>query len=146
MHWKLLGDRNARSYLLVFDTGDEIIETLTAFAAEQHLTCARFQAIGGLDRATIAFWNWDTKRYEPIGVDGQVEVLSLLGDIAASSQGPKVHAHAVLGHRSGATSGGHLLKGYVRPTLELFLTDSGDEVVRELDAATGLYLIRLQRT
>ena len=69
----------------------------------------------------------------------QVEVLSLIGDIAAG----KVHAHVVLGKRSGAACGGHLLAARVRPTLEVILTESPGHLQRKHDPATGLSLIKV---
>lgn len=50
----------------------------------------------------------------------QVEVFSLIGDVALQDGKPKIHAHCVVGRRDGSTRG-HLIEAYVRPTLELML-------------------------
>jgi predicted DNA-binding protein with PD1-like motif len=78
-----------------------------------------------------------------IAVGEQVEVLSLVGDIALDGDEPKVHAHAVLGRRDGSTVGGHLLEAHVRPTLEVVLVESPAYLRRLHDAASGIALIRL---
>jgi predicted DNA-binding protein with PD1-like motif len=77
-------------------------------------------------------------------VDEQVEVLSLLGDITFGAQNErKIHAHIVLGKADGTAHGGHLLEGWIRPTLEIILQESPEYLARKTDEATGLPLIQL---
>ncbi len=128
-------------HLVVLDTGDEVIAALTEFAKQNRIEGASFYGIGALQQATVAYWNWDTKEYEHIEVAEQLEVLSISGSIARSGDDVKIHAHAVLGRRYGAAIGGHLLRGRVRPTLEVFLVDHGPRLTRRKDEATGLWLL-----
>jgi uncharacterized protein len=78
-------------------------------------------------------------------VSEQVEVVSLIGDVAVEDGEPKIHAHVVIGKRDGATLGGHLLEGRVRPTLEIVLTEAPEHLRREFDSVSGLALIRLEK-
>lgn len=133
---------NDNAFLLVFDRGDEIAETLTSFARDNAISGASFTAIGACRRATIAYWNPDTKDYEKIEVSEQVEVVSLTGNISLGENGqPRVHAHVALGKRDGGLIGGHFLSGVVHPTLELFLIQSTVVLQRRKDQETGLPLI-----
>jgi predicted DNA-binding protein with PD1-like motif len=76
-------------------------------------------------------------------VPEQVEVVSLVGDVALGEDGgPKVHAHAVLGRSDGSALGGHLLEARVRPTLEVILTELPGHLQRRHDRESGLGLIR----
>jgi hypothetical protein len=84
-----------------------------------------------------------TSKYVPISVHEQVEVLSLIGDIAQGDDGPMVHAHVVVGTSSGAARGGHLLEARVRPTLEVLVTESPGHLRRRFDPAFGIALIDL---
>jgi len=68
---------------------------------------------------------------------------ALLGDVALQDGRPKLHLHVVVGRRDGRAMGGHLLSAIVRPTLEVLLVDSPRHLRREIDAATGLALIRI---
>lgn len=130
------------SFLLVFDRGDEITETLTAFARDHGIRGASFTAIGACRRATIAYWNPGTKDYEKIEVSEQVEVVSLNGNVTIGEDGrPRVHAHVALGKRDGTLIGGHFLSGVTHPTLELFLIASNVPLQRKRDEETGLQLI-----
>ncbi|MEJ7929236.1 PPC domain-containing DNA-binding protein [Ramlibacter sp. AN1015] len=143
MRSKVLNAGSERTIALVYDAGDEVVATLQRFAADQSLTASRISAIGAFERATLGYFDWQRKDYERIEIDEQVEVLSLLGDIALDGDKPKVHIHVVLGRRDGSCVGGHLLQAQVRPTLELLLVESPGYLKREHDAASGLPLIRI---
>jgi uncharacterized protein len=73
----------------------------------------------------------------------QVELLSLIGDVALKDGEPQVHAHAAVGKRDGTAHGGHLLQARVRPTCELVLTESPAHLKKEFDPVAGIALIKL---
>jgi predicted DNA-binding protein with PD1-like motif len=131
--------------VLVFDTGDEVVATLTKFAKEQGISAAHFTAIGAFSDADIGYFDWQKKDYLKNQVNEQVEVVSLIGDIALDKGDPKVHAHVVVGKRNGTAMGGHLLEAHVRPTLELVLQDEGPQLKRKFDPESGLALIDLEQ-
>jgi predicted DNA-binding protein with PD1-like motif len=129
--------------VLVFETGDEVVSTLTAFAKEHRITAAHFTAIGAFRDAGIGYFDWEKKEYLRNQVDEQVEVVSLVGDVALDKGEPKVHAHVVLGLRDGKAMGGHLMEAHVRPTLELVLEQSAQTMKRKFDRESGIALIDL---
>ncbi len=133
-----------RTFVVVLGTGDGVRRSLDRFAEQEELTAAQLSAIGAFRRATVRWFDWDAKQYRPIRVEEQVEVVSLLGDIALDAEGkPKLHLHAVLGRRDGSAMGGALEAGEVRPTLEVMVTESPAHLRRVHDPETGLALIRL---
>lgn len=132
-----------RSFVLVFDTGDKVVEGLTNFARENSLTGAFFFGLGAFEQVTLAFFDLAKKEYEHIPINEQVEVMSIIGNISTYQGEPKIHAHAVVGKRDGTAHGGHLIEAVVRPTLEVFVTVSSTELRRSLDQATNLPLIDL---
>ena len=146
MRAKQLREEGAqKTFVLVFDTGDEAVLGLTEFARERGLDAAGFTAIGAFGAATLGYFDLDEKEYRKIPVREQVEVLSLEGNIARTGDGePQVHAHAVLGRSDGTTRGGHLLEGRVRPTLEVVLTETPAHLRRAMDQETGLPLIDIR--
>ncbi len=145
MHAKLLNPTDPRVFALVFDTGEEPLAGLARFAEEHALAACSFTAIGAFESATLGYFDWERKDYLRTEVREQVEVLSLLGDVAFEGERHKLHAHVVLGRRDTSTCGGHLLAARVRPTLEVILTESPNYLRREHDAASGLALIRIGR-
>ncbi|PRX43710.1 hypothetical protein B0I33_114171 [Prauserella shujinwangii] len=138
-----LGGERPRTHAVVLDTGDSVLDELTAFAAEQDLGTAAFTAIGAFQAVTLGFYDLDERRYLEIPVDEQVEVLTMAGDIVGGGDGHQIHAHVVVGRRDGTTRGGHLLSATVRPTLEVMVTESPAELTRRYDERSGLALIEL---
>jgi len=134
-------DDGLRTFAIVFATGDEPMRGLTDFAAEHQLKAAQFTAIGAMSRVVVAFFDWTSKKYQHIPIEEQVEVLSLVGDVALERGEPKVHAHVVVGRADATAYGGHLIEGRVRPTLEVVLTELPRHLQRRFDSASGLSLI-----
>lgn len=139
----LVDDDSEKTWAVVFDIGEEAMSGMVSFAQKQSITAGHFTAIGAFSRAVLGYFDWQTKQYSRIPVDEQAEVVTLIGDIATEDGKPKVHAHAALAKRGGVTVGGHFIEGYVRPTLEVMLTESPKYMERRYDAASGIALIRL---
>ena len=92
----------------------------------------------------LGWFSWESKKYEPsVTLDEQVELLSLLGDVALKDGEPVVHAHAVIGTKDGMAHGGHLLRAHIRPTCEVVLTESPARLQKFVDPKSGLALIKL---
>jgi hypothetical protein len=141
MRSKLLNADPPITYAVVLDTGDEVIGELGKFVREQEVEAASLTAIGAFSGAVLGYFEWETKQYKKIPVGEQVEVLSLLGDVAVGDQGPTLHLHAVLGKADGSVVGGHLIEAYVRPTLEVILIQPPSYLRKRKDPETGLALI-----
>jgi predicted DNA-binding protein with PD1-like motif len=131
------------TFALIFDKGDEFIEKLTSFAREKELSGSHFTAIGAFRDVMLGYFDRDAKKYKEIPIVEQVEVLSLVGDIALKGNIPQVHAHVVVGKADGTAHGGHILEAQVWPTLEVVLTESPKHLYRKVDPETGLALIDL---
>jgi len=143
MRYKQIDD-TPETFILVFETGDELAGGLSRFAKEQKLSSASFKAVGALSSVRLGWFNWETKTYDAaVALDEQVELLSLIGDVALKGDEPVVHAHVVIGKRDGTAHGGHLLQAHVRPTCEIVLTKSPAHLQKALDAESGLMLIKL---
>ena len=142
MKSKLVKDTpEEKVYAIIFQPGDEAMSGLTDFAIANHIEDAHFTGIGAVSSATVAWFDLDKKMYHRIAVTQQVEVLSLLGDIATSNGKPIVHTHTVLGRQDGSTVGGHVFELNVRPTLEVFLTVNTTPLKKKTNPASGLTLI-----
>jgi uncharacterized protein len=138
------GEGGEKIFVLVLDTGDEVVSEITNFARENDLDAASITAMGAFSGATLAYFDIVEKEYEKIPLEEQVEVLSLIGEIALNEGEAELHAHVVLGRRDGTTRGGHLLEANVRPTLEVVLVSSPDNLKKCTDEETGLALIDIE--
>jgi len=141
MRSKLLNADPPITYAVVLDTGDEVIGELGEFVREHEVEAASLTAIGAFSHAVLGYFQWESKQYKKIPVDEQVEVLSLLGDVAVGDQGPTLHLHTVLGKADGSVVGGHLIEAHVRPTLEVILIQPPSYLRKRKDPETGLALI-----
>jgi uncharacterized protein len=141
---KLLHEQQGeKTFVLIFETGDEVASGLLDFARNHHLDSSHFTALGAFSDVVVGYFDWAKKEYKRISLPEQVEVLALVGDIALNQGEPKVHAHVVVGKADGTAHGGHLLEAHVRPTLEMVLVESPQHLQRQSDPASGLALIRL---
>ncbi len=142
MQSKLLLNDDERVFMLIVDPDEEAFETIRDFAIKQDITAASITAIGAFETATLAFFDLALKSYLNIPVEAQSEVLSLMGDITLDEKGkPNAHLHAVLGLADGRTRGGHFVKGYVRPTLEVIIRETPAELRRSYRPEFGIALI-----
>jgi predicted DNA-binding protein with PD1-like motif len=136
---KLAGDAAFETRVVILDSGEEAFAALTRFANDAKLTAASLTAIGAFERATIGWFDFEKKTYKKIEVGEQCEVLSAIGDVAIGDDGKaSLHVHVVLGLSDGATRGGHLLAGTVRPTLEVVLVDTPSHLRRKKNPTSAL--------
>jgi len=144
MQSKLLADRDGlRTFALVLETGEEAMDCLRRFAHQERLTAAQFSGIGAFSDTVLKYFDWEQKKYLDNPVKEQVEVASMIGDIALAPSGePALHVHIVLGKRDGTALAGHLGEAHVRPTLEVVLTESPNYLRKVKDPQSGLALIR----
>lgn len=89
--------------------------------------------IGGLKKAEIGYFNPVTSTYvtEYIdsGEEGMIEVISLVGNYLLRSNGTVfTHVHVTLSRRDLGVKGGHLVRGVVRPHVEIFFVEVGEEL------------------
>ena len=143
MQSKLLADHDGlRTFVLVLETDEEAMDCLRRFAHQERLTAAQFSGIGAFSTATLNYFDWSRKEYLGNPVREQVEVASLIGDVACAPDGKSaVHIHLVVGKRDGSAAAGHLGEAHVRPTLEAIITEQPSYLQKVHDPESGLALI-----
>jgi len=145
MKAKLIQEQAEKTYAVIVDKGDEVMAGLLDMAKRHNLAGSHFTAIGAFSDASLGYFDRDRKDYQRIPVHEQVEVLSLVGDIALSGDQPKIHAHVVVGRSDGTTRGGHLMEAHVWPTLEVIIVEEPGRLHRKTDQESGLALIDIAR-
>jgi predicted DNA-binding protein with PD1-like motif len=143
MRSKLLNEEDGRRTIaVVMDTGDEVLSTMKAVAVRENIRAAQVTAIGALSDVVLLYFDWQEKSYRKIPVREQVEVASMIGDIALDPKGqPAVHIHLVVGKSDGTAMAGHLGEAHVRPTLEVIVQEAPSYLQKTHDDASGLALI-----
>ena len=102
----LKGGMENKEYAIIFAKGDEAFSGLQEFADKYQIESAHFTAIGALNGATLAWFDPQRKMYRKIPIRGQVEVVSMIGNIALYQGKPAVHVHMVVGLPDGTTKSG----------------------------------------
>lgn len=142
MKVRLLSENGgAKNYAIILAKGDEVMSGLTDFARQNKVTSASFTAIGAFSHATVAWFDDGRKEFKLIPIEQQVELVSMIGDIALVNDQPAVHTHVAVASSDGTVRGGHVINAFVFPTLELFMTVYPTPLHKESDKATGLKLI-----
>ncbi len=130
-----------RTFAFVFEPDEDPVAVLTDTAREYQLASAQITAVGGFSSATLGYFDRERREYQRIPISEQVEVLSLLGDVAHDSDKRIVHLHCIVGLRDGSTRGGHLLEARVWPTLEVIVSEWPTYLRKRFDPAFGLAVI-----
>jgi hypothetical protein len=139
MRYTQFGD----TYLVRLDTGVDIAEALTAFAADQRVDAGTVTGLGAGYGWTLGYFDRAAREYRRQTFPGEWELLSLQGNLAIREGRPIAHVHVVLGGPDFQTVGGHLFEGRVGATCELTVRKLPGYQLRVLDEATGLYLLNL---
>jgi predicted DNA-binding protein with PD1-like motif len=123
------------------EVGDDLLTTLNELCKKEGITMGRVEAIGAVKCARIGFYDQRRRSYQFFNVEGEREILSLMGNISLKEDAPFVHAHIILGDASGAAMGGHLSEGTEVFACEFIIEEFlGEELRRGFDEATGLPL------
>jgi len=130
-----------KQYAVIFYQGDEAFSGLLEFAEKYHVTSAHFTAIGALNGATLGWFDPQRKMYKRTPINGQHEVIAMIGDIALYQGKPAVHTHMVVAGPDGTTRAGHVLAAFASPTLEVMVTVDPVTMQKRLDPETDLTLI-----
>jgi predicted DNA-binding protein with PD1-like motif len=144
MQSRTIEENGRTTHVVVLSEGDEAVEQLGGFARDSGVTAAQVTGVGAFSRAVVGWFDPVAKEYRRNPVDEQSEVLSILGDVALGPDGnPALHVHVVLGLADGTTRGGHLLEGYVFPTLEVILDEPPTTLHKTSRPELGLALVDL---
>ncbi|PIS03419.1 MAG: DUF296 domain-containing protein [Chlamydiae bacterium CG10_big_fil_rev_8_21_14_0_10_42_34] len=109
-------------YVVRAEIGEEIQDALRQFAQAVGLKSAFYQGIGTLSQVELAFFCTDTKGYDRSFFDDEYELISMMGNLSSHDGIIVPHTHVTLGTRNFQTISGHLVRGVVPVTAEIFVT------------------------
>jgi predicted DNA-binding protein with PD1-like motif len=141
LHVRTVSGHPQKIHVVVLETGEEAVSALLDFARDQDVRSAQVTAIGAFSGIVLGFFDPDKRRYEEIPIREQVELLTLTGNLTEEDGEHRLHANVAVGKRDGTAHGGQLLRGTVRPTLEVIVVEVAAELRRKVDPETGLALI-----
>jgi hypothetical protein len=130
-----------RAFAGRLETGSDLVEEIERFCLEREITAAQVTVIGAVRRARYAYYEQEEHRYLEMETEAHHEIVGFVGNISLRDDKPFLHAHATFADASGATVGGHLLRGIEVFAAEIMIRELGDvSLVRLPDDETGLAL------
>ncbi len=129
-------------YLVVFDKGDELVQSLTELVAAESIEGGIVRGLGGVTNVVLGFFDTEKKEYLRKEFAGFYELANLVGDISLVDGKPFCHLHAVISDAEMRAFAGHLFAAEVSVTGELILTP-GEKAPRQFNDEIGLNLIDL---
>jgi len=124
--------------------GEDLAETIKKRLEETGIKAGIFFLIGSLKEAALGYYK--EGQYKSIRLDGPLEIVSCMGNIAVDEKGEViVHAHLVVSDEKGEAFGGHLMKdSHVGATAELVVIEGvGVNLLKVFDEKTKLRLWKL---
>lgn len=137
---KILAENS--KFILRFDRGEDVIEKLKGFCAENQIGSGYFSVIGAVKGLILSFYDLEKKEFIDKEYDDYLEIASFTGNIAVKDSEVVVHSHGVFSDRELKTIGGHVKKMIVSATCELVLEKFEQKTEREYDEETGLNLLK----
>jgi uncharacterized protein len=130
-----------RAFVGRLATGSDLVAEIERYCLEQSITAAQVTVIGAVRRARYAYYEQEEHRYLELETDAHHEIVGFVGNVSLKDDRPFLHAHATFADATGATVGGHLLRGIEVFAAEVMIRELGDvALVRQHDEETGLAL------
>lgn len=121
--------------------GADLLDEITGICREHDIRLGRVEAIGAVKKASIGFYDQQTRAYSYLTLNKEMEIAKLSGNVSVKDGQVFVHAHVTLADETGRAYGGHLAPGTIVFACECIIEAfEGPALERVLDRETGLAL------
>ncbi len=129
----------ARIYNL--KAGAKVPGDIIVIANREKIASAKVEAIGGVNRLRLAYYDHAAKRYEEHDFEEFMEVTGIIGNLTLKDGKPFLHVHGNFGRRDLSVLAGHVMSAVVYPLLEVAITPTKNRALRRFDDELGLNVI-----
>ncbi len=129
------------AYIVRLDSGERIIETLSALCTAEGIRAASITGVGTCVEAELGSLDWETKIHRPRKIAEHCEISALVGNVSVQDGKTVVHLHATLADAECRAFSGHLHEAVIKATGEVVITPLQGDLRRKKDPDTGLNLI-----
>ena len=130
------------NYVISIDRGEEIIKSLLDFCEKNKIKLGHFSGIGAVNKAELAHYSVETKKYSTKIINEPLEILNMAGNVTTMGKKCYIHAHIALSDEKMNAIGGHLKSAVVSAACEIFLVKIDSEVERIYDKSIGLNMLK----
>ncbi len=125
-------------FILVLDSGDELLASVTRCAADARLTGASIRGIGQVHNPTLAYFTSNPADKPTLTTfKGYYELASVNGNVSVNDGHYYTHAHAVLADNKFRGIAGHVNAAKTGLTAEVTIIPFTSSVERTVDPKTG---------
>lgn len=129
----------ADTYVISIKNGADLVEALDDFVNVNKITLGSVTGIGAVNKATLRFFDPETKKYVDKTFGGQMEVTNLTGNISTKDGKAYTHYHITLGNNQYQGLAGHLLNATINGAGEFYVnTIPLGKLDRTFDEKIGL--------
>ena len=126
-------------HLVSVPTGEDLLEYLENFVAENDIQTAWLSYLGAVQSAALRYYDQVDREYCDFHIHQHLQVLSGVGNVSQLDGKPFIHTHAVFADAQGKAFGGHVNHGCEVWTLEVKIEEfQGEAPERLFDEETGL--------
>ena len=129
--------RYGSEIVLRLDEDDELNACVERACREHGVRAARVSGIGALKQARLRVLNETGDGFLFRELHGNMEIVSITGNVTADGEGLMVHLHLSAADGSFQLVGGHVVHCIITNTAELWITET-DGSLRRADRAEGL--------
>lgn len=140
MQYKKLGNQ----FILRMETGEDILKNLKDFCNLKGIEAAKVSGIGAVRGARISYFDMQGGVFIDNEIPGDVELLSLMGNISVMDGQAFPHLHVTLADENFKVSGGHFSAGYAGATTEIFVEVFEGRLESRYYQESGMRLLALQ--
>jgi predicted DNA-binding protein with PD1-like motif len=113
-------------YAVKIESGEEIIESLGAFARRENVRAGLISGLGAVGECELGFFVRSTRQYVRRVFEGEHEIGSLTGNFSELDGEPFPHCHVLIAGEDLVARTGHLFRGVATVTCEVqVVTDPG---------------------
>lgn len=128
-------------FILVFNKGEDVFETLLQCANLMNIKSAALTGLGALLDPCIAYYRLANKQPEKETFQGIFELISINGNLTQVDGKLYPHIHVALGDEKYRMIGGHLFSAKCAITLELTIIPFAKPIQREMNQDVGINTI-----
>lgn len=128
-------------YVVRLNKGEDILESLKEICRKEDIKLGTISGIGAVNKAVMGLFETATKKYHSKEYIGDMEIVSLTGNITRQNDEVYLHVHVCLTHITSGVVGGHLNSAVVSATAEIVIDVIEGNVERKFSEEIGLNLL-----
>lgn len=132
---------NLQTNILVFEKGEEVISGIKEYCQNNKIDGGWLSGLGAVSKAELAFYDLKSKKFIQKEINEEMEIASLIGNIATLDKDVATHIHVVLSDKDMKPAAGHLISATVAATCEIRLEVFDQPLKRKYNDHIGLNLI-----